>query len=115
MIEYSITETTAPTIYIKGTTLDNTSHSRFQVISETGELLSGIVDGTFFTDKWNTVTQLGEQYYKLELLPISDTDVRLKISINGLGVAKIAQAKYMRLSIDNNVGDNLFIAYEPID
>ena len=116
LIEYSITETTAPTIYIKGITLDTTSHSRASFISETGEQSSGIYDGSFFNNgKYFTITQLAEQYYKLEPIMISDTDQRLTLAINGVGTAKLAQVKYIRFSFDNNVGDNLFIAYESID
>jgi hypothetical protein len=114
LIEYAITETSAPTIYIKGITLDNTSHSRFVGVSADGQLVSCIADGVFFTNgRFFTITELDEQYYKLE--PIVLSDGRLNLAVNGIGIAKLSQVKYMRLSFDNDVRDNLFIAYEPID
>jgi hypothetical protein len=94
-----------PTIYVKSITADTSSHSRLVTFKSDKSYQNMVGGGGVFSSTYFTVTQLGEQYYKCE--PI--------VSQWSQYITNNGAFSYIRISIDNNVGDNLFIATEPIN
>ena len=77
---------TAPAIYVKGCTIDTTSHVRFCSYNELFEWqYPAYSTGDFAWGKYFSFEQLGEQYYKITPLKVSYVKNYIRMSVKGSG------------------------------